>query len=1329
MATLAKTKRSPLTALRQTSTKSTALLDYAHSETPTAQKGSVNNGGFLGGVGYLFEKAGAGFLSGIEGIWDYGAGGFAKMFGADDWAEEQFANDWVNYGHADEWYNPSDGWQFAGDVAGGIGTSLPAIAGVAAGATIAYFSGGTLSPLAAGIISGSIAGFGAAGNATKEAYEKSGTLGAKEFGYGFLSGATEAGLEMLTTGMAKGSGRIVSSIAKSTAKETTETVAKTGAKSVIKNLVADFATEAFEEGLAEALDPVYQRLTYNPDAENATPQEIAYAALVGGMSGLVMSGGSAAISTGVNHASNLISGNKSIKSGTAASILETSRQLAETESKSDTGYASFQTIQKDYAKLIESLAKTGGEITTARQKMLLGELKRANTTSILMPFVERSAMNILNNTEAVAQRFTEFGMKDASGKALTFTAEAIRAGIDTELYEMPAAQRTKEQTKALVKSIRAALTSNSTLATLAVADATGHITMNTQKIAEAMVNGSNLVDSNTLNYFVENASQSEIAAASADLGITDWSAITIDDVKLKAGEFTTSERGSEVMKQRARIRAASEVAQENTKALPHILRSNMADGVYRFSSAHADVNMAVLKEGDTYHLYDYDSGNISRSLTVQEINKVLRTYWNTQGTAVSAQATRNIVEQNTVDLFEQEKSDLSRQAAEIDSLASQTVPEYKQLSEPNKQAVRMTIRQAQKHGIDSATYTTMARVAARSGLNIIFDGERAFGDGAISGNTIYVNPNNSEARTYEVILGHEMFHKLFADGDKRAMQLFTEARKLLESSNPEKAQEVRERYKKFYKKLGADATTAHTISEEEVAAAGAEEVFRSADAWAYILSKEPSFADKVLSFFRKSAREYSSVQGLSAQARKFVRQYKALFESLAERNQGNNALSIALEGAGAKKMPVTNTETDSMHVTGDNDEEAPIVTNTDVDTDTRFALLTDEDLAEYMATGKTLHTRHKKQRMLENGKKPILTSESEIREFISNAIQGKAGGEVRAFARVPKRLAEAISDVRSTLDLEGDYLEFQADALREAYKVHSSPKMQGDVALSESDFENLHRHIFDFDGVLSVNDYNGKTEVHIYRRAENGYYQIITVSSSERKSLQITKLIGVSKEKFEEKYAKKIERNTGSPRMPEASNPSTKARHTAGALSNGSNPADVLSVVTDESAATSTISITENAEKSNPSDENSSESAPKKRFALPANVEERVLAHFGKTYNWRETGYIFKDGKRLDLSGRNDGAPGGYRSVDHREIFSIEEFENGDTYGTEALIEFMQRGNIRVMPETPGINLILEPTDAQYDKIADMVERLAWKEKYFFIDFDNSNGDTVDNLT
>ena len=219
---------------------------------------------------------------------------------------------------------------------------------------------------------------------------------------------------------------------------------------------------------------------------------------------------------------------------------------------------------------------------------------------------------------------------------------------------------------------------------------------------------------------------------------------------------------------------------------------------------------------------------------------------------------------------------------------------------------------------------------------------------------------------------------------------------------------------------------------------------------------------------------------------------------------------------------------------------------------TTFVGLTNADLDEYVATGKTLHTRNKKQRMLENGKSPILTTENEITEFVTKAIRGEALGEVRAFGKVDERLAQAISNVRTSLNLEGKYLEIQADAIREAYKVHSTPKEKGDIALTEEDFKNIHRHIFDFDGVLSVDTHNGKTEIHMYKKSEGGYYHILTVVSSERSSLQVTKLIGVSKEKFESKYAKKIERSTGSLRMQEASDPSTKAQHTASVLSNNS---------------------------------------------------------------------------------------------------------------------------------------------------------------------------------
>lgn len=133
--------------------------------------------------------------------------------------------------------------------------------------------------------------------------------------------------------------------------------------------------------------------------------------------------------------------------------------------------------------------------------------------------------------------------------------------------------------------------------------------------------------------------------------------------------------------------------------------------------------------------------------------------------------------------------------------------------------------------------------------------------------------------------------------------------------------------------------------------------------------------------------------------------------------------------------------------------------------------------------------------------------------------------------------------------------------------------------------------------------------------------------------------------------------------------------------------------------------------------------------ALPDDVEDKVKAHYGTTYNWRETGYIYKDGTRIDLSGRNDGARGGVRQVDHREVFGIDELEGIEAGGSEAMIEFVSRGNIRVLPESPGISLQVEPTAEQYRQIADLVERIGWKEKSFSVDFENENGDNIDSLS
>ena len=133
-----------------------------------------------------------------------------------------------------------------------------------------------------------------------------------------------------------------------------------------------------------------------------------------------------------------------------------------------------------------------------------------------------------------------------------------------------------------------------------------------------------------------------------------------------------------------------------------------------------------------------------------------------------------------------------------------------------------------------------------------------------------------------------------------------------------------------------------------------------------------------------------------------------------------------------------------------------------------------------------------------------------------------------------------------------------------------------------------------------------------------------------------------------------------------------------------------------------------------------------RKSLLKSTIEKDVVKTFGKTTNWKETGYLLQDGTRLDLSGKKDGAPSGQRSVDHREIFDID--EDAEIYGTEAMIDFMGRGNIRVSPEYPGINLQIEPTEQQYNQIRKFIDEFALMQGYFAVDFDNTNGDTVATL-
>ena len=146
-----------------------------------------------------------------------------------------------------------------------------------------------------------------------------------------------------------------------------------------------------------------------------------------------------------------------------------------------------------------------------------------------------------------------------------------------------------------------------------------------------------------------------------------------------------------------------------------------------------------------------------------------------------------------------------------------------------------------------------------------------------------------------------------------------------------------------------------------------------------------------------------------------------------------------------------------------------------------------------------------------------------------------------------------------------------------------------------------------------------------------------------------------------------------------------------------------------------------------PRDQTSGNVNPKYSISEYSDKEKQAhakaaLDYFGKTYNWNETGYITRDGSRVDLSGRHDGGPGGYRTVDHRDISEALGYDYGDGDYSGAMVQFISEGNIRISPESGGIDLSVQPTRAQEQSLEDFISQ---NRGEVILDIDTPDGNTV----
>ena len=142
----------------------------------------------------------------------------------------------------------------------------------------------------------------------------------------------------------------------------------------------------------------------------------------------------------------------------------------------------------------------------------------------------------------------------------------------------------------------------------------------------------------------------------------------------------------------------------------------------------------------------------------------------------------------------------------------------------------------------------------------------------------------------------------------------------------------------------------------------------------------------------------------------------------------------------------------------------------------------------------------------------------------------------------------------------------------------------------------------------------------------------------------------------------------------------------------------------------------EGAEKENKAIEKSGLSAPEY-------FRKKALKAFKTTTNFNEAGYLLPDGKLLNFSGGERN----HRHRDHREIGEIYEATNG----TDALNRFLSDGNIRIMAESPGIDLAsgVEPTREQYAALRKFINTNGVADGQFFVDFSGADGRRVGNYS
>ena len=852
------------------------------SSSSNAQK-EKNKGGFRGGAEYLGTRLVDGVVSNIEGLHDLAVGGIAGLIGlggnenAQEFAKNVIRDDWYNYERADDKYNPGPGMKVLGDIAGVVGGALPDVA-------IGLLTGGL--GWGAKAISAGTSFASSAGRGLNEAVNTTGDLGAKEWAGGIGSGVLSAGVELVSGGLGEFAGgvfgktgvemggELAESFGKKASNETIEsifkkTVGKEAAgefgesavgklvnsiwnSKTFRELAGEMTSEGLEESFETILEPFIKQNTYDPDAPNATLGDIAYSGFLGAVAGGVMSGSVNTLNNAITTKRGATIANNNNK---LTSLFGNAEAIINYENKNDTGSQIFGAVSNMYQDIQNKLQESGGRMTASIYNDI-GKLDALVASAVMQPSVVNAAKGVAQNAESMAEQLNSFYKKTGQNK--TVTAEQLTKGLKLD-----------GSSKDFVKSVTDALNTNATLREVVINNMLGRLDFDAKVYANSIYGDTDIrsiATQQNINRFLGSADAATLGQTGEVLGISDWASLTPQELAEKIQQFRRN-GGEEAFAEGISSIMEAQKAKGYTNGMPGDI-SALKQGATRFKVGEAD--FAIIRHGDSYRLYDYNTGHITKSVQMGDMNSLVARLRER-----AAQVGR--------------ESEMQALDHELDNFAMENVPEYKSLTAAEKEAVRATLRYAQASGISMKDQILFARIAAKSGMNIItvkglLDNKAAWYDGM---NTVYIDSTSPRTRVFSGILGHELYHKMFKSDKRR--KLFNSALQNIDQTLKDK---TKAEYKEELRKLNRyTEQEIEAISDEEVAAAYAEKLFNTPDVWSYILDGEPNLSERVINFFKGSPKRYDFAPEMDPAAKAWIREYKKLFDEVARFNAGENVAS------------------------------------------------------------------------------------------------------------------------------------------------------------------------------------------------------------------------------------------------------------------------------------------------------------------------------------------------------------------------------------------------------------------------------------------------------